>query len=118
MMYFVLLTLLLIAPVQDVERLWLICLEKNHIVDINIIAIGTEDNLFFSLDDLLCDGDGVITMHNHTNGNPTPSLQDRIVYRRKQMFLEKNGMTLHDDIVFTSSQFFSMKNNLLLDLYY
>ena len=55
--------------------------------------------------------DTVILAHNHPSGNPAPSKGDAVATKEVQMALESIYVTLHDHLIFTDTDYFSMRSS-------
>ena len=59
----------------------------------------------------------MILVHNHPNGDPTPSTADYKLTRRIQNACTALDLSVHDHVIVTISGAFSMRANALIHLY-
>ncbi|MHA1539769.1 MAG: RadC family protein [Alphaproteobacteria bacterium] len=57
---------------------------------------------------------GVVMVHNHPSGDPTPSKADIKMTKKVASIGAELGVTLHDHIVIATTGYFSFKENVLL----
>ena len=58
---------------------------------------------------------GVIIVHNHPSGNPTPSRADITITSEVQSALRTLGITLHDHVIASKGRYMSLKKMHLLE---
>ena len=93
---------------------------KGRVVYNNIISEGSIGMVPVYIKQImqLCveyNADTVILAHNHPSGNPTPSKGDVVATKEIQMALEGIYVTLHDHLIFTDVDYFSMRSSGWLD---
>lgn len=89
---------------------------KGRVVYNNIIAEGSISMVPIYVKEImrLCieyNADTAILAHNHPSGNPAPSKGDAVATKEVQMALESIYVTLHDHLIFTDTDFFSMRSS-------
>ncbi len=57
---------------------------------------------------------GMIMVHNHPSGDPSPSIQDKMSTSRLRQALESVGINLVDHIIITHDSFFSFRRDTTL----
>ena len=97
----------------DRELFWVLHLNaKNRIVKKELAAMGAVDHCVISPSMVLrgavaCGAAGVITVHNHPSGDPSPSEDDRKLWRRLNEGCQLLGLRLLDNIVVGSQGYYS-----------
>ena len=105
-----------IARSSKVEVLQAMYLDRcSRLLDHRILNCGTENKTLFSPRQVLqpamqLDAHALILAHNHPCGNPTPSSEDvRVTYRLIEI-AQSIGVRLHDHIILTKTNHFSMRD--------
>lgn len=93
------------APL-DREHFVVMCLDnKNHMAGFHVVSVGSvamsivHPREVFKVA-LLANASGIILMHNHPSGDPTPSTEDTEITRRLRQCAELFGMRLLDHVIF------------------
>jgi len=106
------------ATEEDVERMYVVCLDGNNgIKCLSEVARGGLHGCSVSPRDILRIGliagaSGIILVHNHPSGNPTPSAEDIAMTKLVQAAAEVVGLALLDHVIIASST----KYSSMLDL--
>lgn len=56
---------------------------------------------------LLCNAHNIVIVHNHPSGNPTPSKEDSVIYRKFKELGEMMGVYLADSIIVADQFYYS-----------
>ena len=98
------------------------CDEKNHIIDIEDLFIGSKHNITVSPRTIIEKAlehnvDNLIFVHNHTSGDPTPSKTD-ITFTRDMVFLGSLlQINILDHIIFGDLDYYSFADSGKLQQY-
>lgn len=89
---------------------------RGQVVYNNIIAEGSVSMVPIYIKKImeLCieyDADTVLLAHNHPSGNPAPSKGDIVATKEVQIALDSIYITLSDHLIFTDTDFVSMKKS-------
>jgi len=89
---------------------------KGQVVYNNIIAEGSVSMVPVYIKQImqLCveyNADTIILAHNHPSGNPSPSKGDVVATKEVQMAVESIYVTMHDHMIFTDTDYFSMRGS-------
>ena len=104
------------------EELWIISLNSSmKIIGFEMIFRGTVDHCLIHPRDILrflviTNACSFIMAHNHPSNDPLPSEQDLILTRKIHKLSQLIQIPLHDHIIFTEAQYFSMADHGLLKL--
>ena len=104
------------------EEVWAALLDKqNRLLTSIRIRHGSCDHVALEPRELVeamlrYRADGMVLMHNHPSGSHRPSLADRDVTARIGTALMHMGMHLHDHLIITPEQCFSIKLDRCLEL--
>ena len=71
------------------------------IVDVRILLQGI----------LLCNGSGIIIIHNHPSGNLKPSIQDKRITEKVKTACETLDIKLLDHLIITEENYYSFADN-------
>jgi len=97
----------------DREIFWVLHLNaKNKIIQKEMAAMGAVDHCSIQpgivLRGAVASGAaGIITVHNHPSGDPSPSSDDRQLWRRMREVCQLLGIRLLDNIVIGTDGFYS-----------
>jgi len=113
---------LLIHKLRDQRRecLKIIALNSaNEVISISDHGIGTIDEIHLYPREIVKrvlndDAASIILVHNHPNGSPTPSADDRRLTRRLAMLLKPLGIQLHDHIIIGKNDVISLRGMSLM----
>lgn len=99
----------------DRECFWVIPLTaKNQVIGINLVSMGSltasivHPREVFKLA-ILANAAGIILVHNHPSGDPTPSQEDKALTRRLKEAGDLLGIKVFDHIVIGDKVHCSMK---------
>ncbi len=104
----------------DVEETWALYLDsKNGIIKKKMMTRGSVNSSPVSereifRDALLHSAVGIILVHNHPSGDPTPSLNDLEVTRKLRNGAELLGIELLDHVIIGDNNFTSLKERGIL----
>lgn len=104
------------------EEVWAVLLDKqNRLLTSIRIRHGSCDHVALEPRELVEEmlrhhADGMVLMHNHPSGSHRPSLADRELTARIGTALMHLGMHLHDHLIITPEQCFSIKLDRCLEL--
>lgn len=104
------------------EELWIISLNSQmQIIGFEMIFRGTVDHCLIHPRDILrflvsTNACSFIMAHNHPSNDPTPSDQDFILTRKIHKLSQLIQIPLHDHLIFTATQYFSMADHGLIKL--
>lgn len=102
------------------ERVIIVFLDsKNRLITHSISTMGTINSSLFSAREILVDAlknnsTGIIIIHNHPSGDPTPSGEDNVATQRLKEAASIIGIELLDHIIIGDNNFFSFKEENLL----
>jgi len=97
------------------EVVKVICLDgKLNVVSESVITIGTSDRSLVHPRDVFriairSNASGVIVVHNHPTGDPTPSKEDRAVTKNLKRAGEILGIKLVDHVIISKRGYFSFR---------
>lgn len=105
------------------EHVWLLVLDaKNHMIGTFEISRGSYNQTAIIPAQiiqraLLCGAMGMVLVHNHPSGDPTPSEEDRLITIRIKHAAELCGIELVDHVIVAGAwknQFYSFKEQQVL----
>lgn len=108
----------LLAPVlagRDREACAVLLLDTKHrLISTDVLTVGSVMNTFMDPRTLLRhalmrDAVAVLPAHNHPSGDPTPSADDRAVFRRLVAAGEMTGIDVLDAMVFAGTSWVSLR---------
>lgn len=108
--------LLLDFALSEVEKIRLIGLDRENIINYERIFIGKNQGFVYaslskiSSEILNLDIKSVFIIHNHPNGSSAPSLIDIINTNKIMIFLKQKNIELYDHIIITTTGWTSMKS--------
>lgn len=97
----------------DREIFWVLHLNsKNRIIKKEMTAMGAVDHCTIQPGIVLrgavaCGAAGIITVHNHPSGDPTPSSEDRQLWRSMREICRLLGIRVLDNVVIGADGFYS-----------
>ena len=104
----------------DVEETWALYLDgKNGIIKKKMMTRGSVNSSLVSereifRDALLHSAVGIILIHNHPSGDPSPSLDDLEVTRKLRNGAKLLGINLMDHVIIGDNNFISLKERGIL----
>jgi DNA repair protein RadC len=106
------------AEISELNQEVFLCVTlniKNYVLDIHLVGVGTCSGCLVTPADIarraIDDGAaGVILVHNHPGGDPTPSKQDRLVTLRATAALGLLGISVVDHVIITSTGYHSFRD--------
>ena len=104
---------------KEQEHLICIFLKSNKIISKKIITIGTNNQTLISNKDILKlaikqTADSIIISHNHPQGDPTPSKDDRLATKKLKDACSSIEIILLDHIIIGENNYFSFKENQII----
>ncbi len=99
---------------KTVEEFYAVALNpKNEIINERMLASGGTSSVNVNISDIVkfsmdSDADKIILIHNHTNGNPSPSGEDIEITRNFIDIASKVGVTISDHIITGDNRYVSM----------
>ena len=102
------------------ESFWILLLDnKNRLIEEKELFKGTVDQAVIYLREVLAtalkhDASGIILIHNHPGGDPTPSKYDIDITRRIQDISKELEIRILDHIIIAEEQYFSFKERGIL----
>lgn len=102
------------------ERVIIVFLDsKNRIISHSISTMGTINSSLFSTREILVDAlrnnaTGIIIIHNHPSGDPTPSGEDKMATHKLKEASGIIGMEMLDHIIIGDKKYYSFKEENLL----
>ncbi|WP_038034593.1 MULTISPECIES: RadC family protein [unclassified Thermotoga] len=97
------------------EIVKVICLDtKLNVIGENTLTVGTSDRSLIHPRDVFrtairANASGVIVVHNHPSGDPTPSKEDRLITERLKQAGEILGVSLVDHVIVSRRGYFSFR---------
>jgi len=88
------------------------CFEVVAIGSLNSIYVRPFESLRASI---ALNAHGVIVVHNHPSGDPTPRKEDKTFTKKLKKLTELGGMKLHDHIIIGDEKYYSFSEERLLD---
>lgn len=104
----------------DREQFAVCCLDaKHHIIGVNIVAIGSLSLAIVHPREvykpaILMNAAALICAHNHPSGDPTPSVEDRVLTTRLHGAGEQLGIKLLDHVILGDERIYSFADHGLL----
>jgi|MGYP000814613974 DNA repair protein RadC len=105
---------------KNTEQVILILLDsKNRLIHDKVLSLGTVNASLISPREILIyalreEAGGIMLLHNHPSGDPTPSKQDIIMTRRIKEVSDLIDIPLIDHIVIGDKRYTSFKQKGLL----
>ena len=106
---------------NEVEVLRLIYVDaKLKVIDTEVLQKGSVSSVNINPRDIVANAlrknaSGVIMVHNHPSGDPKPSHNDVEATKRAKQACDAVGITLHEHLIITPSDYYSFaKNHLVL----
>ena len=102
------------------ERVIIVFLDsKNRMITHCVSTMGTINSSLFSAREILVDAlknnaTGIIIVHNHPSGDPTPSSEDKVATFKLKEAAGIIGMDMLDHIIIGDKRFYSFKEENLL----
>ena len=113
----------LFCDMQDDAKEKLITISLNsklYIIAFEIVAMGSFSGIYTTpfeaiRSSISLSAHGVIMVHNHPSGDPTPSPEDKKFTRRLNRIMKLGGAILHDHIIIgEDKKYFSFSNEDLI----
>jgi DNA repair protein RadC len=112
-------TVQIVKKYADKKQEYLLCLyinARNELIQMEIIGIGSLNSLQIEPREIFRPAfstpcAGIIIVHNHPSGDPTPSDDDIIFTKRIQEAGKVIGIPLLDHIIISSRSYYSIKEN-------
>ena len=89
--------------------------QKNRVSGVHVVSVGSISaslvhprEVFKAA--ILCNAAGIIALHNHPSGDPTPSREDREITARLKACGETLGIPLLDHVVIAADGYRSLAN--------
>jgi DNA repair protein RadC len=87
---------------------------RNHVIDMPTVYIGSVHTSHVRISDLLSEAirvkaAGIVLVHNHPSGDPTPSAADAQMTRQLYDATKLMGIELHDHMVVAGGRYVSMR---------
>ncbi|MBI5326982.1 MAG: JAB domain-containing protein [Deltaproteobacteria bacterium] len=104
----------------DRECFWVVPLTgKNHIIGINLVSMGSLTSSIIHAREvfkpaILTNAAGVILVHNHPSGDPTPSKEDKEVTKRLKDAGGILGIGMLKHIIIGDGEYYSFADECLL----
>ena len=105
---------------KEKEEFWVALVDnKNRLLAFKLAFTGTVDQTAVYPREILSlalenNASGVILVHNHPGGDPTPSSQDRTLTARLEKIASELGLRLLDHIIVAEEKYLSFKSEGLL----
>ncbi|WP_027369677.1 RadC family protein [Desulfovermiculus halophilus] len=105
---------------QPVESFWAALVDnKNRLISFVQVSQGTVDQALVYSREIMAlalkwQASGVILIHNHPGGDPTPSVQDKDLTRRVQKAAGEIGLRVLDHVVVAEESYYSFQERGLL----
>ena len=105
---------------RDKEHIWCFGLNSSNIIKyIDLVHLGTATTCCLHPREVfrlavMKGAIGIILVHNHTGGNPSPSLDDKIITKRLVKAGEVLGIKVLDHVIISGGKFFSFADHDLL----
>lgn len=105
---------------RESEQLILILLDnKNNLISDSVISVGTINSTLISVREvfvhaLRANATGIILIHNHPSGDPSPSRQDQLITNKIKEVSSLVEIPLLDHIIIGDNQYTSFKQKGLL----
>jgi DNA repair protein RadC len=85
---------------------------QNHIIEMQDLSQGTVDSSYIYPREVIegaikCHAVGMVLVHNHPSGNPSPSESDRELTRNLVNIGSMMQIRLHDHIIIGDNRFYS-----------
>lgn len=102
------------------EKLIAISLDtKLKIIAFEIVAIGSVNTIHARPFEVIraaiaLNAYGLVIVHNHPSGDPTPSDSDKTFTKALKDIMDKGGMKFHDHIIIGANKFFSFAQEGIL----
>lgn len=102
------------------ERVLIVLLDsKNRLINTLVSTIGTINSSLFSPREILTDAlknnaVGIIIVHNHPSGDPSPSKEDMIATRKLKDAAQIIGINMLDHVIVGDRSFYSFKEDNLI----
>ena len=104
---------------EDREKMIVCCLDTKNQPTINVVAIGTLNNLLVHPREvfkpaILSNSASIILFHNHPSGDTTPSNEDKLITEKIKESGEILGIKLLDHIIIGNNSYKSFKEEGLI----
>ena len=105
---------------EDREKLIVCCLDtKNQPLAINVVSVGSLNSSIVHPREIfkaaiLCNSAGIILLHNHPSGDPTPSDEDIKATQRITECGKLMGIDLLDHVIVGNEKFCSLREKGIL----
>lgn len=102
------------------EKLIAISLDaKLKILCFEVVAMGSVSSIYLKPFEALrasiaLNASGIILLHNHPSGDPTPSAEDKKFTKQLKKITDLGGMVLHDHIIIGDEDYFSFSEKGLV----
>ena len=102
------------------EKLIAVSLDaKLKIITFEVVGVGLVSGVFARPAEalrtsIMVNAYGVILLHNHPSGDPTPSDEDKAFTQQIKRSCDDLGIKLHDHIIIGSDRFFSFDDEGLI----
>jgi DNA repair protein RadC len=99
-----------------VESFWVALVDnKNRLITFTRVSKGTVDQAAVYSREVLAlalkwKASGIILVHNHPGGDPTPSLQDKDLTKRIQKAADEVGLRVLDHLVVAEDRYYSFQD--------
>lgn len=101
---------------DPVESFWVALVDnKNRLITFSRVSQGTVDQAAVYSREVLAlalqwKASGIILVHNHPGGDPTPSVQDKDLTRRIQKAADEVGLRVLDHLVVAEDRYYSFQD--------
>ena len=104
---------------MDREAFWVLHLNtKNRLIEMELVAVGILDRSVIHPREvfkkaILNSSHGIITVHNHPSGDPSPGQEDEEIWQRLKQAGEIIGIEVLDNLIITpNGKFYSEKQGV------